>query len=1712
MNRTFCREFRTFLCRSLLIVALLASPATAGAWLIQDENVTPEEKVSYSREVRPILAANCFGCHQGARSEGDYVMTTYDRLIAGSNPDDPLVVPGDPESSFLLEAIALEDGNSYMPPGEDTLTEEEIETIKRWIEQGAENDSARSAVVYDADNPPVYSRLPNITSIDVSPDGSLIAVTGFHEVLLLDANMPSQVSGDAAIVNRLIGLSPRVESVKFSPDGTKLAVSGGSPGESGEVQIWDVAEAELLLSKTVSFDTVYGVNWSPDGTLVSFGCTDTTLRAINAESGTEVLFNGAHEDWVRDTVFSVDGSQLISVGRDMTCKGIEVSTQRFIDNITSITPGVLKGGIASVDRHPERDEVVIGGSDGIPKVYRINRITKRVIGDDANMVRRLPEMPGRIQSISVSRDGRRIAAGSSLDGTGALNIYSYEFDPTVSDELKAILAKQPRQFNAQEREKVEAYNTAGTEVISSIAIGSGGIYATAFSPDGQVVYAAGSDGIVRAYETETGNLISRMRPVELESEDLADTAIASWHFETEEEPVKETEVSAIGEIEQLLVSPETIELTRPVDYSQLVIQAVMSDGSTLDVTSRANLAYDENLVRVDGGFVQAVRDGSTEIKIHLGGQSTSVPVSVGVESSDYSPDFVQDINPVLTRLGCNAGTCHGSATGKMGFKLSLRGYDPIYDIRAFTDDMGSRRTNLASPANSLMLLKPSTAVAHEGGQLLDADHRYYQLIYKWIESGAELDLSSPEVKSLQLLPENPMLADGGATQQMRVVATYTDGTVRDVTREAFIEPGDVEVAAVSGSVVEALRRGESPILARFEGAFTATMLTVMGPREGFAWQPPETRGTIDELVAEKWERLKIQPSGLCTDAEFVRRVYLDLTGLPPSAEQVEAFINDARPTFEKRDELVDTLIGNDSFVDHWTNKWADLMQVNRKYLGPEGAVAFRDWIREQVRENRPYDEFAYELLTATGSNRENPAASYFKIHRTPEDTMENTTHLFLATRFNCNKCHDHPFERWTQDQYYETAAYFAHVSLQRDPESGERKVGGSAVESAKPLYEIITDAGTDEIKHDRTGEMVEPAFPFPVDFEFPEDQTRRQELARWITSPDNPYFATSHVNRLWAYMTGTGLIEPIDDIRAGNPPTNPQLLEYLRREFIKSGFDSRHVIRLICKSRTYQLSIGTNALNEDDYLNYSHAMARRLPAEVLFDSIHAVTGSELKIPGVPAGTRAAALPDSGARLPSGFLSTLGRPARESVCECERANDLQLGSVLALVSGPDVARAIGDTSNEIASLISADGDDRSVINQLYMRILNRPATDAEIDAAIREFTTIARDHDELVARRDERQAFVDARLPELETARVAAIEQATAQLDQIIAELDPDLLKKEADRQAAINAANAALTEYKETSGGMEQWLESQRSAFQWHPVTVQSLTSQLERSYEIQEDRSVLFTLDKPGTDVYTLTTQIPLAGITGVRLELLPDESLPENGPGLAVNGNLVLTEFSIEVAHPDRPDQWRPVEVDSAIAYFEQDNFAIEQTFDGKPGNKKGWATSPRFGQVNWATYQLKLPVGFADGTLFRFKMHQSWDENHQIGRFRISLTNYSGQTGLSLPEEVITSLNSPAEGRSDELNELIAASFEKSDPRLKQLEDAVAQASMPLDIAPEIVAAREKLERVSRPVPPDSRLTTLVSDVQMSERQLGNQRLTAAQDLTWALINSPSFLFNR
>jgi len=1673
----------------------------------------PQGKISYYRDIRPILQANCQGCHQPAKSKGGYVMTSFKGLLTGGDTEGAAVVPEHPDKSAIVKMVTPQKGEARMPKGKSPLAEAEVALITTWIEQGAQDDTPPDATRhYDAEHPPVYFRPPVVTSLDFSPDGKLLAVSGFHEVLLYE-------NQGATLAGRLIGLSERVQSLRFSPDGRWLAVAGGDPARMGEIQVWDVARRKLTVSTPTSYDTLYGVSWSPDSKLIAFGCPDNTMRAIEAASGKQTLQMVSHSDWVLSTTFSVKGDHIISGGRDMSVKLSEIASQRFVDNVTSITPGALKGGVLALATHPYLEHIIAAGSDGVPKAYRIFREVAREIGDDAQLIGELFPMTGRVFSVRFSLDGRRIASGSALDRAGELVVCSYDYTNDVPRPLRQIMGKVPDSRKPEEKKRLEDFRKQGIRELARVALSNSAIYSVAFTPDGGTVAAAGSDGMIRLFNATNGAVLKEFVSVPLAKEGVVQSK-PTWGTAPSRTASSALEAESLPEgvrVTSLEIQPAELKFSSRNDYAQLLVTAHLDSGDTADVTRLVKFSVKPSLAEISStGLMTPLTNGSGKLMVSLAGKSAEARLAIGGTGKAYHADFVRDVSPLIARLGCNAGTCHGAKEGKNGFKLSLRGYDPETDLRSLTDDLAARRINFASPDESLMLLKAVAEVPHEGGRRTTVDSKYYQILRQWIANGATLDLKSPRVVKIEVLPQDPVVQKIGSRQQMRVVASYADGTSRDVTTEAFIESGNTDIATAGASgLITTLRRGEAPVLARYEGNYAATTLTVMGNRNGFVWHQPPTWGKIDEFVAAKWMRMKIEPSELCTDLEFIRRIYLDLIGLPPSPEEIEAFVHDDRSTQIKRDEVIAHLIGRPEYIDFWANKWADLLQCNSKFLGSEGAEVFRAWIRKEVEKNTPYDQFAREILTASGSTHDNPAASYWKILRTPAETMENTTHLFLATRFNCNKCHDHPFERWTQDQYYDLAAYFAQVSFKEDPASEGRKVAGNDVESAKPLFETVGDAKEGEVNHLRTGKVAPPEFPYPARHQTGAKPSRREDLAAWITTPDNRFFASSYANRLWGYLTGAGIIEPLDDIRAGNPPRNPALLQYLTHEFIDSGFNTRHIIQLICQSRTYQLSIRPNQWNEDDKINYSHAIARRLPAETLFDAVYKVTGSTPHISGARPGELATQLDDPTMDAGSGLLATLGRPARQSPCECERSSDIRLGSVMALLSGSTISGAIDEPTNAIAKLVESEKDNRKLIDDIFLRVLNRPATDKEIESTLSLLTAVDADHDHITNQLAPFEVKMVPVITELNQERDQAISRAKADLatyDQMTKSLRAELEKR---HQAEIETKRVELKDYEKLLPAEASFWETKNNPGDtkttWIPVEAQQVSATGGSKLAREHDGAIFASGDKGPSD-YLILAHSPLTNITGVMLEVLPDERLPKLGPGRNSDGNFVLSEIELSWAPgTNTPDT--EAKFSDAKADFSQNDFAVGQAIDGKVyTGRNGWAISeaPSI-QRHTATFKLDDPIVSTNGVTVRFNLQQHYDDTHLLGRFRLYFTTSDEPLEFGMPENVVQAAHAPAGQRTPEQASAIFEYYRFTDAEFWRRRQAVAQASEPLPADPKFTELQEALAKAEEPIHLDPTFVQLREDAVTSAEQLKDKRLVVVQDLTWALINSSGFLFN-
>lgn len=768
-------------------------------------------------------------------------------------------------------------------------------------------------------------------------------------------------------------------------------------------------------------------------------------------------------------------------------------------------------------------------------------------------------------------------------------------------------------------------------------------------------------------------------------------------------------------IKALRLEPATLILDDARDARKVLVLGERTDGGVIDLTTEARLKADSAAVVVeDDGYIAGKTAGNATVTVSVAGRSVKLPIKIaGLASQPVG--FVREIQPILARTGCNQGTCHGSAKGKNGFKLSLRGYDPEYDYQALISDLSGRRFNRVNVDDSLMLQKPLAEVPHEGRQAIKPGSRYHALLKQWIAEGARFeDVTKARATNIMILPATVELDLAGRQQQFLVLARYPDGSTRDVTREAILSSNNEEVALVKGSTLTALRRGEMAVLVRYEGIYAAREVVVMGDRTGYQFAAMPEHNFVDKHVNTKLQRMKINPGVLCNDAEFIRRVYLDLTGQPPTSEKVRTFIADATDSRKKRDALIDELIGSPAYGERWANKFADLLQCNSENLGKKGVWVFRTWIQEQFAKNRPYDQFARDLILAKGSTLENPAGNYLRALRDPGKMTEDVSQTFLGVRFNCNKCHDHPFERWTQNQYYEFGAFFAQVAFKRGTLGRDTLIRGNETYASEQVSEDIVyqNYNGGEVKHPKNDQVMAPRVPYGHARDIANGEDRRAAFAEWLTSPENPYFAKSTVNRFWSYFFGRGIIEPVDDIRAGNPPSNPALLDALTEDFVKSGHDVRHLLRTLCQSRTYQLSIVPNKWNEDDTMNFSHAVPRRLSAEQMLDAVSIATGHRAQFKDLPAGLRAVEVPD-GMVGGNDFLTLFGRPKRQSACECERSSNVTLSHALSLINGPTLGECVSSADNRFAKLVAAEKDDRKVVEEVYLSCLNRPPTEKEL---------------------------------------------------------------------------------------------------------------------------------------------------------------------------------------------------------------------------------------------------------------------------------------------------------------------------------------------------------------------------------------------------------------
>jgi hypothetical protein len=759
------------------------------------------------------------------------------------------------------------------------------------------------------------------------------------------------------------------------------------------------------------------------------------------------------------------------------------------------------------------------------------------------------------------------------------------------------------------------------------------------------------------------------------------------------------------------ILPSSISIMGPRYNQRLLVEGTFADGHQEELTPQASLAVSNpKVATVDKeNFTLPQGDGQATITATVQGHRAMATVNVKGFQTATGWSFRNDVLPVMTKMGCNSGPCHGAAAGKNGFKLTLRGYDPEVDYYTLTHQALARRTEMMEPARSLILLKPTLTIPHGGGRRFPVDSPEFKVIAGWLAQAMPAPSESDaRVTKIEVLPGEASLRPG-AEQQLLVTAYFSDGHTADVTRWAKFDSGDEGVATVDNNGrVTMHSNGEAPVTVWYQSHVTFARLRIPFPwkLEDAIFQKAPRHNYIDDAVLKHLQVLHVPRSPPAPDAEFMRRAYLDAAGILPRTEEVERFLKDPSP--EKRNRLIDDLMKRSEFVDYWAYKWSDMLLVSSNHLSNEEMWSYYNWIRNSVASDKPWNQFAREIVTATGNTLENGAANYWLIHRDPLDISENMAQAFLGINITCAHCHNHPLAKWTQKDYYGMANLFARVRLKTFAPSGARPAVG-------PLFNDVTvySAPTGEFSDDRFM-MVLP--PKPLDAkqlasEAPGDT--RFYFSQWLTSPENPFFARNIVNRIWRNFMGRGLVEPVDDLRDTNPATNDALLNALVKDFVAHDYDVNYLIRTIMQSATYQTSSEPLKENADDDKYGSHYVIKRLPAEVMLDAYSQVTQIPEKFDGYAPGMRALQLPDTA--VTSYFLTAFGRPARQQTRETERTSVPTITQALHIINGDTLNNKLRDPNNSVDMMIRLGFSDEQIVNYLYLASYGRSPKDAERSA-------------------------------------------------------------------------------------------------------------------------------------------------------------------------------------------------------------------------------------------------------------------------------------------------------------------------------------------------------------------------------------------------------------
>ena len=1238
-----------------------------------------------TRQALQILKKDCSGCHNSEKHKGGLDLSSRAALLKGG--DDGLVVNADAPLTSRMLAVLQAEADPHMPPKQQ-LEDHQIATLREWLQAGMAWDAA--AWDHEESRPVVpLAALPSayhpVGAVAVSPDGKRLAVGQGGWLALFDVsktNFPAIASVEAHVDG--------IQSLAWTPDSTRLA-----SGAFGRVILWNGTDLHRELEWTEGINgRVTAMDFAPGGqTLcIAHGANGAGgfLRLISVSSTGKSGSAGwrAHADTIYDLEYSRDGTRLVTAGGDRLIRVWEVETRKEVAALEGHVAQVL--GVAF---NTNATQVLSGGADKELKVWDVATREKLV---------NLGQHTASLSAVAWTAESQKLFA---IREDGAVFRYT---------DLKAHTGEQSS-ATGQERKLGELTDAA---------------VCLAVAPDSQRVYVGSQTGKVQIWDAEGKSLgvleLPGAKPA-FSAQVYRPPTTASPDSSAKAPRKRVTrDVSSLADsqidfssIVGLRIFPSEVHLTLGGTPHSVLVTAVHSDGFETDITTQARFIRAAQAPFELGvyGEMRGVKAGQGTLVAQFGGRRAEIAVHVTApkgssagSSSDEPVSFVRDVLPALSRAGCNAGGCHSKPDGQNGFRLSVFSFDPRADYHEIIKESHGRRIFPSAPELSLFIQKPSGGLPHEGGVRFEPHSPTYDLLVRWLRTGMTYQLDQePTLTGIQVFPKEQRYRKG-ASQQLLVLARYSDGTVRDVTRLSAFVPNDKEIVKVteSGRMEIGTLTGQGVVVARYMGYVADSQILVPADHalpEGVLASLPRNN-FIDDHAYAVFQRLGILPSDLCTDLEFLRRAKLDTIGVLPTPEEIRQFAADTSP--DKRQRFVDRILQDPAYADYWANKWADLLRPNPDRVGVKSIFTLDQWLRESFRQNKPYDQFVKEILVAEGSNHRDGPAVVYRDRREPAELTTMFSQLFLGTRLECARCHHHPNEKWGQEDFYQLAAFFGPVK--------QKGAGLSPPISAGTETFYFTPGGA--VKHPVSGVVMAPRPPEGPDLKYADTEDPRAALAGWLTAPGNPFFARAAVNRLWAAFFGRGLVEPVDDFRISNPCVNPALLSALAQEFVQHGYDLKHLMRTIMASRLYQLSSVPNERNLADTRHFARSYRRRLPAEVLLDAVNDATGIPDSFAAMPPGTRA--MQAWSYKIDSHFLDAFGRPNASSDCPCER--DLQLSVVqsLHLMNAKGLQGKLSHPEGRARQLAESSRTPAAIVDELYLLTLNRPPTERERKAALEAF--------------------------------------------------------------------------------------------------------------------------------------------------------------------------------------------------------------------------------------------------------------------------------------------------------------------------------------------------------------------------------------------------------